>query len=220
MASDSNQKPRSPGRLRCLAATLIGFVLVVGVLTLPSAPAAQASTGGAVLAVGYNGSGQLGNGTTTDTDTFVATSIPAGTTVTAVSGGGVSGSDFSMALTSTGQVLAWGYNGFGRLGNGTTTDSHVPVSVSLPAGTTVTAISAGQDHGLALTSTGQVLAWGYNGFGQLGNGTTTNSSTPVSVSLPAGTTVTAISAGGNHSLAITSTGHALAWGSGFGGRAG
>jgi alpha-tubulin suppressor-like RCC1 family protein len=220
MSRDCNQKSGSPRRLRRPAATLVGVVLLVGVLTLPSAPAAHASTGGAALAVGYNASGQLGNGTTADTDTFVASSIPSGTTVTAISGGGESGSDFSLALTSTGQVLAWGYNGFGRLGNGTTTDSHVPVSVSLPPGTTVTAISAGSDHGMALTSTGEVLAWGYNGLGQLGNGTTTSSSTPVAVSLPVGTTVTAIAAGAEMSMAITSTGHVLAWGNNSSGELG
>ena len=62
---------------------------------------------------------------------------------------------------------------------------------------------------------GSVLAWGNNYNGELGNGTTTNSSTPVPVDLPAGTRVTAIAAGGDgdaHSLALTSDGSVLAWG--------
>src|SRR5450759_1004138 len=164
---------------------------------------------GQVLAWGYNGHGQLGNGTTTNSSTPVAVSLPPfGITVTAIAGGGL----HSLARTSTGQVLAWGYNHEGELGNGTTTDSSTPVAVSLPSGTTVTAIAGGLYHSLALTSTGQVLAWGYNGLGQLGNGTTTNSSTPVAVSLPSGTTVTAIDGGGDHSLALTSSGQVLAWG--------
>jgi len=75
----------------------------------------------------------------------------------------------------------------GELGNGTTTESHTPVPVSLPTGTTVKAISAGESHSLALTRTGQVLAWGFNAVGQLGNGTTTDSETPVPVALPTGT---------------------------------
>jgi alpha-tubulin suppressor-like RCC1 family protein len=199
----------SHGRLRRLAAPLVGVALVGGVLSLPLAtPAGAATSGGSVLAWGYNGEGELGNGTTTTTSTPVATSLPAGTTATAVS----AGTDHSLALTSTGSVLAWGYNPYGQLGNGTTTKSSTPVAVSLPAGTTVTAVSAGDYDSLALTSTGSVLAWGYNVDGELGNGTTTSSSTPVAVSLPAGTTVTAVSAGSEFSLALTSTGSVLAWG--------
>jgi hypothetical protein len=138
----------------------------------------------------------------------VSTSLPAGTTVTAIAAGG----NYSLARTSTGQVLAWGDNALGQLGNGTNTDSNVPISTSLPAGTTVTAIAAGFRHSLAATSTGQALAWGDNTFGQLGNGTNTGSNVPVSTSLPAGTTVTAVAAGGDHSLALTVTGQVLAWG--------
>src|SRR5450756_1497465 len=163
---------------------------------------------GQVLAWGSNSNGQLGNGTTTNSSTPVAVSLPSGTTVTAIAGGRA----HSLALTSAGQVLAWGYNASGQLGNGTFTDSYTPVQVSLPSGTTVTAIAGGGDHSLALTSNGQVLAWGYNGHGELGNGSFTESYTPVQVSLPSGTSVTAIAGGGNHSLALTSTGQVLAWG--------
>ena len=106
-----------------------------------------------------------------------------------------------MAVTSTGAVFSWGKNYNGDLGNGSTTDSDVPVKVSLPAGTKVTAVAAGGEHNLAVTSTGAVLAWGYNSDGQLGNGGTGASNVPVNVSLPAGTTVTAVAAGALHSLA-------------------
>ena len=118
--------------------------------------------------------------------------------MTAIAGVG----NFGLALSSTGQVLAWGDNRNGQLGDGTTTGSSTPVAVSLPSGTTVTAIAGGLLHSLALTSSGQVLAWGNNAYGQLGNGTTTSSSTPVAVSVPSGTTITAIAGGWEHSLAI------------------
>src|SRR5450756_450308 len=170
---------------------------------------AAGSTGspGSAWAWGYNVYGQLGNGTTTNSSTPVA--VTNGTSVTAIAGGAGHG----LALTSTGQVLAWGYNLDGELGNGTTTNSSTPVAVSLPSGTTVTAIAGGGQHSLALTSSGQVLAWGYKGGGGLGSGTTTSqSNTPVAVSLPSGTTVTAIAGGFSHSLALTSTGQVLAWG--------
>jgi alpha-tubulin suppressor-like RCC1 family protein len=196
----------SHGRLRRLAATLVGVALVGGVLSLPLAtPAGAATPGGSVLAWGYNHQGQLGNGTTAGSTTPVAASLN-GTTITAVSAGGL----HSLALTSTGSALAWGYNSNGQLGDGTNTGSTTPVAVSLN-GTTVTAVSAGRVHSLALTSAKSVLAWGYNGYGQLGDGTNNDSTTPVAVSLN-GTTVTAVSAGNDFSLALTSTGSVLAWG--------
>jgi LPXTG-motif cell wall-anchored protein len=164
---------------------------------------------GQVLAWGDNSAGQLGNGTFDDSTVPVEVSLPAGTTVAALD----SGDDYVVALTSTGRVVTWGYNQWGQLGNGTTgVDSNVPVDVELPAGVVVTAVSSGAGHGLALASTGEVWAWGDNDFGQLGDGTTTHRNVPVRVNLPAGATVTAISAGDDHSLALTSTGEVLAWG--------
>ena len=171
---------------------------------------------GQVLAWGSNASGELGDGTTQFRATPVRVHIPAGTTIKAIR----AGCFHSLALTSTGQVLAWGLNANGELGNGTTTDSHIPVPVSLPTGTTVKAISAGEAHSLALTSTGQVLAWGFNAVGQLGNASTTDSDTPVPVALPTGTKVAGVAAGGLHSLALTSTGQVLAWGFGLQGELG
>ncbi|WP_050565879.1 RCC1 domain-containing protein [Salinispora arenicola] len=171
---------------------------------------------GTVLAWGLNSDGQLGDGTITDSSTPVAVDLPADTTVTAVA----AGRRHSLAVTSTGTVLAWGLNSDGQLGDGTITDSSTPVAVDLPADTTVTAVAAGNDHSLAVTSTGTVLAWGLNSDGQLGDGTITDSSTPVAVDLPADTTVTAVAAGRRHSLAVTSTGTVLAWGSNSDGRLG
>ena len=163
---------------------------------------------GAVYAWGKGYNGDLGNGTNSDSDVPVRVSLPAGTKATAVAAGG----DDSLALTSTHAVLAWGYNGYGQLGNGSTGNTNTPVSVMLPTGTVVTAVAAGSIDSLALTSTGSVLAWGYNLDGELGDGTKTNSDAPVTVKLPPGTKVTAIAAGGYSSLALTSTGAVYAWG--------
>lgn len=108
-------------------------------------------------------------------------------------------------------ILAWGDNSFGQLGNGSTTSSNTPVPVSLPAGTTVTAIAAGAGHSLAVTSTGAALAWGNNAQGQLGNGTTADSSLPVTVNVPAGSALTSVAIHRDHAVATTSAGTALAW---------
>jgi alpha-tubulin suppressor-like RCC1 family protein len=163
---------------------------------------------GAVYAFGFNGRGQLGDGNNTNVDAPVQTSMPTGVTATTVAAGW----DQSLALTSTGALYSWGYNNVGQLGIGTTKNSKVPVLVHMPAGVTVTGIAAGQFHCLAVTSTGAVYAWGFNGSGQLGNGTTNNASLPQLVPLPAGVKATAVGAGDNHSLVVTSTGAVYTFG--------
>ena len=186
---------------------LPGGTKVTGIAAGFAHSVALTSTG-AVLAWGKNYNGNLGNGSTTDSDVPVKVNLPVGTKVTAVA----AGAEYNLALTSTGAVLAWGYNADGQLGDGSTGTSDVPVNVSLPTGTKVTAVAAGALHSLALTSTGAVLAWGYNADGELGDGNTTNGDVPVKVNLPPGTKVTAVAAGGYYSLALTSTGAVLAWG--------
>ncbi|WP_028192821.1 Ig-like domain repeat protein [Salinispora pacifica] len=183
---------------------------------LAQRPAASNAMSETVLAWGGNGEGELGNGTTTDSPVPVEAELPANTTITAIA----AGNGHSLALTSDGAVLAWGENISGELGDGTTDNRNTPVAVNLPPSTTITAIAAGHNHSLALTSDGVVLAWGYNFFSQLGDGTTTNRNTPVEVDLPTGTTVTSIAAGAVHSLAITTAGTALAWGGNYAGQLG
>jgi alpha-tubulin suppressor-like RCC1 family protein len=174
------------------------------------------ATAGSLLAWGDGADGQLGDGTTHGSDVPRTVKLPAGTKVTSVRGGCL----FSLALTSSGQVLAWGNNAEGQLGNGTTTSTRRPVSVKIPKGVKVTAVRAGCSFGLALTSTGRVLAWGDNAFGQLGNGTTQTKHVPVYVKLPSGAKAATITAGSAHSLAVTSAGQALAWGYGEDGELG
>jgi len=166
------------------------------------------TAGGHVLTWGYNGSGQLGNGYHTASDVPTRVRLPKGTTVRAIATGGFDG----LALTTAGHLLAWGDNRYGQLGVGTRGSSDVPLRVKLPAGTKVVAIAGGSQHTLALTSSGRVLAWGWNVYGQLGDGTTRDRHVPVRVRLPAGVSVTAVSAGGGFSVALTSTGRILAWG--------
>jgi alpha-tubulin suppressor-like RCC1 family protein len=163
---------------------------------------------GHVLAWGDNSFGQLGNGSTVSSDAPVRVKLPSGTKVTAVRAGCL----FSLALTSKGHVLAWGDNTDGQFGNGTTTGSDTPVRVRLAQGTKATAISAGEDFGLARTSKGHALAWGENSLGELGNGTTVSSETPVRVKLPKGSKVRILSAGFNFAFASTSGGGVFAWG--------
>jgi alpha-tubulin suppressor-like RCC1 family protein len=150
---------------------------------------------GAVECWGYNGLGQLGNGTTTDSTVPVAVSgITGAVAVT-------TGDYHSCALLETGTVSCWGYNEGGQVGNGTMTAATTPSPVSGLTG--ATSVSAGSYHTCATLIGGIVSCWGYNGFGQLGNGTTTDASTPVAVSGLTG--VSAISSGGYHTCAIVAT---------------
>jgi len=134
------------------------------------------------------------------------------------------------AASTPGTLWAWGKNGWGEVGNGTNTDSYTPVQVSNLTG--VTSISAGRRFTLAVKSDGTVWAWGDNGFGQLGTGDDNygnpkpGSSIPIQVYCPpviiggnitsSGylTDVVAVAAGWDHSMALTSYGTVLAWGSG------
>ncbi|WP_018587428.1 Ig-like domain repeat protein [Salinispora arenicola] len=191
-----------------LAVTVMQGATVWPAVAQPGSATPSGVASDTILAWGANNVGQLGDGSTIARNTPVAVSLPPDTTVTAVAGG----DSHSLALTSAGAVLAWGENNFGQLGTGNNLNSSVPITVALPPDTTVVAIAADHGHSLALTSAGAVLAWGANNVGQLGNGNTFNSNTPVTVNLPPGTTVATIAAGTNHSLAITSTGAALAWG--------
>jgi alpha-tubulin suppressor-like RCC1 family protein len=124
---------------------------------------------------GHNGTGQLGDGTTTRRLTPVTVS-GLGSGVQAIS----AGHRHTCALTNAGAVRCWGFNNFGQLGNGSTTNQLTPVTVS-GLGSSVQAISAGFLHTCALTNAGAVRCWGLNNFGQLGDGTTTDRLTPVTV---------------------------------------
>jgi alpha-tubulin suppressor-like RCC1 family protein len=117
-----------------------------------------------------------------------------------------SGLYHSLALASDGSVYAWGYNGYGQLGNGSTITSTIPVQVSIPAGVSFQSIAAGYDHSLAVATDGSVYAWGNNSHGQLGDGSTTTRLTPVQATIPTGVIVQSIAAGYHHSLALATDG--------------
>jgi alpha-tubulin suppressor-like RCC1 family protein len=160
---------------------------------------------------GNNTSGQLGNSVMTQSSIPVSVqglNAPIQQVAT--------GSAHTCALTDAGGVLCWGSNSAGQLGNGTTTPSASPVNVSgLSSG--VFAITAGNNYTCAVLGDasigGTVKCWGYNNSGQLGTGSTVNSSIPLTV--PDLNKVTAISAkagyGSGHTCVITS-GSVKCWG--------
>ncbi len=111
----------------------------------------------------------------------------------------------SAAITEGGSLYMWGNNEYGRLGNGTTEDSSIPIKIM----DNVKSVSLGGYHSAAVTEDGSLYMWGYNSAGQLGNGTTEDSLTPVRVM----DNVKSVSLGDWHSAAITEDGSLYMWGS-------
>lgn len=175
---------------------------------------------GQVLACGDNSFGDLGNGTTTPTRTtpVAVVGLPDEPVRSLDSAWGNSG-----ALMADGTFYAWGYNASGQLGNGTTTNSSVPVLVSLDAAaTSVYQGGSLSDNGqtVAMLADGTVWAWGNNTWGQLGDGNRVDSSVPVEVEVPGGVTFSQVASGGGTSYAIDSTGDVWSWGQNSQGQAG
>jgi alpha-tubulin suppressor-like RCC1 family protein len=173
---------------------------------------------GTVWAWGWNGFGQIGDGTSVDRRNAVQVKLAGGTPLTniiEISGGRYA---HTVALKSDGTVWTWGYNGSGRLGDGTTTSRNYPVQVKLANGSPLSSIIgiAGADsHTIALKSDSSVWTWGWNGFGQLGDGTTTDKLNPVQMKLANGTSlynIISIAGGDHHTIALNRDGTVWACG--------
>ena len=167
------------------------------------------TTLGAAYCWGADTWGQLGNGTPlADSNLPVQVTGLGNGTMSDIAGGGL----FTCGLTVGGGVKCWGYNGDGELGNNSTTNSPVPVDVSGLSGG-VSAIDAGDYHACALMAAdGSVKCWGYNGYGQIGDGTSDNNRlVPVPV-VGLDAPAIAISAGGNHTCALLNDGTIQCWG--------
>ena len=118
------------------------------------------------------------------------------------------GERHSLSICTDSTVMSWGWNYYGQLGDGTTSQKITPVQVS--GLTEIIAISGGYSHTMALKNDGTVWAWGYNAYGRLGDGTTTNRNIPVQVLGLSG--VTAIAAGYDHSVFLKNDGTVWACG--------
>jgi alpha-tubulin suppressor-like RCC1 family protein len=169
---------------------------------------------GAVRCWGSNDDGQLGDGSTQGrlgTLTDIAGLSP-GIEAVAV------GSGYACALLSDGSIKCWGDNGAGQLGNGTTTDSRVPVAV-LGLGGPASVLSVGRHHSCAVVAGGGIKCWGGNFSGEVGDGSLQNASSAKAV-LGLSDTAVAVSAGAYHSCAALTSGVVQCWGENYSGQLG
>ena len=199
--------------LRTSAVSVFGLDSGVASVTTGAYSTCALTQDGTVRCWGLNGSGQLGDGTNTNSSVPVVVTGLEGDVV-AVSAGW----EHVCALTRVGGVKCWGAGSSGQLGNGVLSPSNLPVDVAgLSSG--VIAIASGYVHTCALTSAGAVRCWGSNGTGSLGDDTTNDRRTPVDVvGLSAG--VLAIDSFGNHTCAITAARGLVCWGLGLSGQLG
>jgi alpha-tubulin suppressor-like RCC1 family protein len=164
------------------------------------------SRAGAAYCWGANASGQLGNNSTTDSPVPVAVTASgalSGVTLTQLETLNVA----TCALSGAGAAYCWGSNSNGQLGNNSTTQSNVPVTV-LTGTAILTQVTAGTSYACVLTTTGDAGCWGLNSSGQVGN-----PATAVNFLVPAPVTseATMIAAAANASC-LTRNGKALCWG--------
>ena len=160
---------------------------------------------GTVWSWGYNAYGQLGDGSSAAQNTPVQISGLTG--VSALT----AGLGHTAAIKSDGTVWAWGLHTNGQLCDNSTDNRNTPTQVIGISGVaTLAAGSAGGVHTMALKSDGTVWTWGANTFGQLGDGTTTNRTTPAQVTGLSG--IALIAAGGDYSLAVKNDGTLWGWG--------
>jgi alpha-tubulin suppressor-like RCC1 family protein len=175
---------------------------------------------GSVWAWGFNRDGQIGNGTTTVTGCLCVLAP----TQTSVSGVVQidAGAFHTLALKADGTVWAWGYNDRGQIGD-STNDPHptpVQVGVGVTGFNNIIAVSAGDQHSMALKADGTVWIWGSNEYGQIGNGTISMTDQLIPVQNTTLANITQISAGVFHSLALNKSGKVFAWGDNLNGEIG
>ena len=175
---------------------VLALGLVLGAIVTFTASPASAATPGTAIAItaggdqgcaitpkerlkcwGDNDYGQLGIGASTD-DEFKPVLVPNLENVKKVS----TGDDNTCAIVKGGKLKCWGYNDYGTVGDGTTTERRTPKQVEgLTSG--VKSVSVGNYHACALLTNGKVKCWGYNYYGAVGNGTSENEfHTPKTVS--------------------------------------
>jgi len=157
---------------------------------------------------GDNAVGQLGDGTVIAALTPVAAAMPAGVSFASLSADGAS----TCGSTTAGPAYCWGDNAQGQIGDGTTINRRGATAVSTPAGVTFATVETGGSHACGLTATGAAYCWGDNSEGQLGDGSTISSLTPIAVAMPGGVSFRSLAVSFFHTCGLSTAGAAYCWG--------
>ena len=131
-----------------------------------------------------------------------------------------SGNTHSCAILDDGSVRCWGDNKNGQLGDGTRTNSIIPILAATPLGKSAVSLSTGAEHTCAIFDDGTLRCWGGNSNGQLGDGTLIERTTPTLINLGSGKSAIGISLGQTHSCAILNDNSVKCWGSNSNGQLG
>jgi alpha-tubulin suppressor-like RCC1 family protein len=170
---------------------------------------------------GLNDHGQVGDGSTTDRHVPVSVPLLA---VQMAPGGG----DHSCAISTNTFAYCWGANHYGQLGDGTTNDDHSPglvqglpaTPIQIAAGSAFNGTSDLGDFSCALLVTGDVYCWGFNGEGQIGNGSEDVNAHPTPTQVGLSGPAKQVVAGAYHACALLMSGSVQCWGSDFQGTLG
>ncbi|XP_054155256.1 RCC1 and BTB domain-containing protein 1-like [Oppia nitens] len=164
---------------------------------------------GDIYSWGYNNNGELGIGTTVNSNRPNLIDGLVGKRIVDIS----CGYDHSLALTATGDVYSWGDNSYGQLGNGNNFDiQSVPHKVKGFDSQEVIQISCGYYHSMAITKAGHVYGWGYNSEGELGLGNDISQTIPTKINIMNGVIINKVVCGQYHSLLLSTDGDIYAFG--------
>jgi len=165
---------------------------------------------------GANAFGQLGIGNTTSQSTPQAVQMPVGASFTGLTAGSVT----TCGLSSSGSAYCWGQNSQGQLGDGTLTNTNTAVAVALPIGIRLSHLVSGGNHSCGITSSRELLCWGYNLYGQVGNGNTANQTSPQLVPESNLIRFTSLSLSLRSTCALSEAGSSYCWGANADGQLG
>ncbi|HJN55716.1 MAG TPA: putative Ig domain-containing protein, partial [Candidatus Poseidoniales archaeon] len=172
---------------------------------------------GSAMCWGWNQGGRLGDGTTTQRKNPSYVDLPLGKAATEISAGEV----HTCAAMTDGTAYCWGNNNKGQFGIGSTSpsSSSTPTQVSLPSGVKAISIGVGSEFTCALMDDGDVYCWGEGDAGRLGNGATTDKSSPTKITMPSGDAIK-LSVGYDTACMVMDNGAARCWGEGSDGQIG